>query len=298
MHPALDTLSRRRQRGFTLIELMVSLTLGFAVVGALLASYLAAARTGGANDALQQMTEDATEALGVMRTQVAMAGFATPNLAGGPVVLRGNIAALFGCSRSHFADYAAKADAAQPCTGADTSDTLEVGYEVVAGKHANTPTNAIVNADGVPLDCAGNAIPAEAGVSPPLYVNDSKFYVAANDAGPALSCFAHGATAGAPLVDNVEKLAVTYGFNAGRAGQPADQVVAYGPAPARGSADWGRVVSVTLCVQVRSSGKVIQKSERSSLGNYVDCDGAARTSDDGYMHRTFSTTVVLQNTLL
>ena len=289
---------RLRERAFTLVEMMVSLTIGFIVVGALLASYLAAARTGGATDAMQQMTEDATEALSVMRTQVAMAGFATPNLAGGPLALRGQITPMFGCDKSAFADLASKADASLACAGKEDSDTLEVAYEAVAGADASAPSNAILDSTGAPLDCIGNAIPAEEGVNPPLHVNDSKFFVVAKTVPPTLNCYAHGAKAGAPLVDNIERLEVTYGFNDSRVGAPSNQIVAYGPAPPWHDAHWDHVVAVTLCVQVRSAGQVIGQSERAALGNYVDCGGQARSSSDGYMRRTFATTVVLQNALL
>src|SRR3954454_19721370 len=67
--------SASRQRGLTLIELMVSLVIGFAVVGALLAAYMASFRSSAHNDATVQVAEDATLALNVIRTQVAMAGY-------------------------------------------------------------------------------------------------------------------------------------------------------------------------------------------------------------------------------
>src|SRR3954470_16413607 len=125
-------MSERPRRGFTLVELMVSLVIGFAVVGALLSAYLASARTGGANDALVQMTEDATQALAVMRTQVAMAGYAVPV----GVDAANNVTyatkvplnPVFGCTNSDFGDYAVEVEKAVPCTGATASDTIEVAY--------------------------------------------------------------------------------------------------------------------------------------------------------------------------
>src|SRR3954470_22957219 len=66
-----------RQAGFTLVEVMVSLVIGLAVVSALIAAYVASFQSGRHNDAMVQMTEDATLALTVMRQQVAQAGFST-----------------------------------------------------------------------------------------------------------------------------------------------------------------------------------------------------------------------------
>ena len=65
--------SRRRLAvaGFTLIEVMVALAIGLAVVGALIAAYLASFASGRHTDAIVQITEDAALALNVMRQQVA-----------------------------------------------------------------------------------------------------------------------------------------------------------------------------------------------------------------------------------
>jgi len=58
------------------------------------------------------------------------------------------------------------------------------------------------------------------------------------------------------------------------------------------------VVSVNLCVQVRSAAKVLDQSSFATLGGWIDCRNAQRTTTDGYMRRTFTTTIVLQNKLL
>ena len=55
---------------------------------------------------------------------------------------------------------------------------------------------------------------------------------------------------------------------------------------------------MNLCVQVRSAAKVLDKAASATLGAWIDCRNAQRTSTDGYMRRTFATTVVLQNKLL
>jgi type IV pilus assembly protein PilW len=58
------------------------------------------------------------------------------------------------------------------------------------------------------------------------------------------------------------------------------------------------VVSVRLCVQVRSAAKVLDKASANTLGSWVDCGSVQRTSTDGYLRRSFTTTIVLQNKLL
>lgn len=286
---------RLAQAGFTLVELMVSLLIGFAVVGALLAAYMAAVRSGAHTDAMVQMTEDATQALNVIRTQAAMAGYSTvnPDTPGQmvPILPSVNGRPVFGCAASNFgAPMDNRVDSPATCTGASTSDTLEVAYVATA--------NNAISSGTVPLNCLGNTIAPEAGVTPTLYVNDSKFYVDA--ATNSLYCYPRGGGAGAPLVDHIEALKITYGFASNKPGSSTTQIVRYGPAPtaADPDGDWPRANSVTICVQVRSANKVQDnQSGNNSLAGYIDCSNTAVTNNDGYLRRTFATTVALQNKL-
>ena len=290
--------------GFTLIEMMVSLAIGLAVVGALIAAYLASFSSGRHADALVQITEDATLALNVMRQQVAQAGFSQPHgvsEGGGGLVLH-TFPGVFGCEGAAFVDLQSSILMADNCASVDpgpsASDTLEVAYEgsVLPGK----ASNGILGGSGgnpQPLDCLGNSFAKthDDATGDDYWLNDSKFYVS----GGSLYCHGPGNAAGAALVQNVETLQVTYGMAAAPAGSPgAGQIVYYDVAPPPGSPLWANVVSVNLCVQVRSPARVLDKAAAATLGNWIDCRNAQHTSSDGYMRRTFATTIVLQNKLL
>jgi type IV pilus assembly protein PilW len=283
--------SRLAQAGFTLIELMVSLVIGFAVVGALLAAYMASVRSTTHSDAMVQMTEDATQALNIMRSQAAMAGFSVPTAVVGTALQLhwGNRpSSVYGCSGQNFgAPLSAGIEASVACTGVSASDTFEVAYEAVA----DTSSNAIVGGPSglVPLDCLGNQILPETGVVPFLYINDSKFYV--DSASGSLYCYPRNGAAGAPLVDHVEALKVTYGM----IGLVPNQIAFYTSTP---TPNFNNVAAVTICVQVRSAKKVLDTTTAATLGVYVDCANTKTTNADGYLRRSFSTTVVLQNQLL
>ena len=282
--------------GFTLIEMMVALAIGMAVVGALIAAYLASFSSGRHSDALVQITEDATLALNVMRQQVAQAGFSQPHGVGGEGLVLHTFPAVFGCEAASFVDLQSSILVATNCqpTEPDTAtpDTLEVAFEssVLPAK----ASNGILGSSGSPepLDCLGNTFPKthDDATGDNYWLNDSKFYVS----GGSLYCHGPGNAAGAALVQNVETLQVTYGM-ANSAG--GGQVAYYDVAPHPGSTLWANVVSVNLCVQVRSAAKVIDKSSAATLGTWIDCRSAQRTSTDGYMRRTFTTTIVLQNKL-
>jgi type IV pilus assembly protein PilW len=286
--------------GFTLIEMMVALAIGLAVVGALVAAYLASFSSARHSDALVQITEDATLALDVMRQQVAQAGFSQVHGATGDGLVLHAFPGISGCEAAAFADLQAGIQAGANCgpSAGDPAapDTLEVAYEssVLAAK----ASNGILGGPGnrQPLDCLGNSFAKthDAATGDDYWLADSKFYVADG----SLVCHGPGNAAGAALVQNVETLQVTYGMAAAAAGAPgAGQVTYYGTAPAPGSPSWARVVSVNLCVQVRSAAKVLDRAAAPTLGGWIDCHDVPRNSTDGYMRRTFVTTVVLQNRL-
>ena len=287
--------------GFTLIEMMVALAIGLAVVGALIAAYLASFASGRHTDAIVQITEDAALALNVMRQQVAQAGFSQPHGAGSGGMVLHAFPAIVGCKAANFVDLNAGILASGNCKSSDPAaaapDSLEVAYEgsVLPGN----ASNGILGGTGSsqPLDCLGNSFPKthDDATGDDYWLNDSKFYVADG----SLYCHGPGNAAGAALVQNVETLQVTYGMAAAPAGSPgAGQIIYYDMAPPAGSALWANVVSVNLCVQVRSATKVLDKKSSATLGGWVDCRNAQRTASDGYLRRTFTTTIVLQNKLL
>ncbi len=281
--------------GFTLVEMMVALALGLAVVGALGAAWLASLASGRHTDALVQITEDATLALAVMRQQVAQAGFSQPHGAGGFVLHA--FPAITGCEATRFADLQASIRTPGNCAdgGADATapDALEVAYEgsVLSASSANGILGGAGNQQ--PLDCLGNSFPRthDDATGDDYWLVDSKFYVA----GGSLYCKGPGNAAGAAVAQNVETLQVTYGM---AAAPGAGQVAWYGAAPPPGSPLWADVVSVKLCVQVRSAAKVLDKAAAATLGGWIDCRDAQSTATDGYLRRTFTTTIVLQNKLL
>ena len=292
---------RSAAAGFTLIEMMVSMAIGLAVIGALIAAYLASFSSGRYSDALVQITEDATLALNVMRQQVAQAGYSQLHGVGegGPVLH--TFPALAGCAAAGFVDLQAgilsPANCKAAAADADAPDALEVAHEgsVLPAKSSNGILGGSDNQQ--PLDCLGNSFAKthDAATGDDYFLDDSKFYVADG----SLYCHGPGNAAGAAVVQNVETLQVRYGMAAAPAGTPgAGQIIYYGTAPPAGSALWANVVSVNLCVQVRSAAKVLDARAASTLGGYVDCRGAQRTATDGYLRRSFTTTIVLQNKLL
>jgi len=294
-------LSARRQRGLTLIELMVSLVIGLAVIGALLAAYMVSFRSSAHNDAMVQITEDATMALNIMRAQASMAGYSNVtdvDMAGQRLIGRGfEKTPVFGCAGSNFGSYHGIVNAvACSAAGTSTSDTLEVAYEANDNAWGAGSSNAILDGTGKPVDCLGNALDKTV---LGYYLADSKFYVSGNK----LYCEGPGTTGAAPLVDNIENLSIKYGLSGSTAGASPTQIAQYSTAPgaAPNLGAWTRVMSISICVVVRSAVPVIDKTvgtAKNALDTYVDCAGNTSHSTDGFLRRSFSTTVLLQNRIL
>jgi hypothetical protein len=50
-------------------------------------------------------------------------------------------------------------------------------------------------------------------------------------------------------------------------------------------------------VQVRSANRVVDKVLAETLGGWIDCNDVLRTAGDGYLRRSFATTILLHNML-
>ena len=276
-------ISRRRQVGFSLVELMISLVIGMVIIGAVFAAYLSSGTSSRASHALAQITEDATIALNVMRSSVAMVGYGTATSADtktGKFVKRyAGVApkpGLVGCDNG-FTDDSNKYSTpieTMACDAGDGDSAVAVAYE------ADT-RNSVLSSDGVPIDCLGQKLALNADG---YYLAYNRYYVS----GGALYCL--GPTDGASaqvLVENVESLEVRYGVASGAL---PNQAVKYVTASSMNQTDFDRTVSVRICVVVRSSDEVLDQK-----ADYLDCAGSETTPADKRLYRAFTTTVVLQN---
>lgn len=322
-----NTISRRSEvGGFSLIELMVSMTIGLIVVISAMAAYLGSSSASRVSEAQARMNEDAQAALTTLSQQIKLAG-ANPVQASRTVEFRRNpvfnatyvgdtstpytttsytVASPSGYTRSTFAIRGcdgpfsdvttATSIAALTCAGGTTTapDSIAISYE--ADRYNTVPTSA-----NLPTDCVGSALtnvsitaPFVAGFS----VADNRFYIANSTAGvPNLYCKGSSSST-QPLVENVEDLQLSYGVvsstnttsTASVAGYlTSDELTALGG----GAAWWGRVMTVRVCVVVRSENPVVTDT---ASGSYYKCDGTLDSSKtDNRLRHAYSTTVVLRN---
>ncbi len=169
-HLSLQSHRRNQIRGISLVELMVAMVIGLAVIAVGSTSYLnVAANTRSAN-VLAQMNEDANAALSILRTHVLLAGYSRPlrvynqtlTVNGAPVTetkMRrayqpsSNNDFIVGCDNGFVNGRAHELQISLlGCNQKAGPDALAVVYEADA---SNTyPTSA-----GRPTDCLNNALP-------------------------------------------------------------------------------------------------------------------------------------------
>lgn len=265
----------RLERGFSLVELMISMVIGMVVVGAVFAAYLGMGTSSRANRAIAQMTEDVSLAMNILRSHIAMAGYSTPvGVNNGKFVKSYMGGAVNGC-QSDFTNLDVDIDALT-CKGTG-EDSIAVAYEADA-------FNAVQSGANVPLDCLGNEVPLVGGVR----LSYSRFYVSNGQ----LFCRGPGNASGAALVENIVSMMVWYGVASGAPGA-ANQAAYYtrvGNPPLMNATDFGNVVSARICLVVSSENEVLD-----NVSNYIDCEGNSVTPADRKLYRAFTSTIVLQN---
>ena len=265
----------RVQRGRTLIELLVAITIGLMLSVGILSIFGANRQTYRASTDLQHMQAAGQLALDRLAYQIRMAGYGQLigdfTTVSSPTSFVGN--PVWACSGG-FTD-PVDTSATPACTGIATQpDALQIRYQV---------ENAAVAGSGESRDCLGFAVPLDAGG---LRTAQNRFYIANSGGVPTLMCAGNG-LAPAPLIPNVEDLQIRL-----RVGDPfsrAERVV--DPA---GFTDWGRVIGVELCVQVVSeaTGLVTQGTQAGT-----SCRGGAFAAD-GRLRRTFTQAITLRNRIL
>lgn len=282
---------RKQQTGLSLVELIVAMVIGLTVVGAALSMYISSGFTSRGSSALSQMTEDASIALSLLRSQVAMAGYGRPigvNMSTNALVKEYTGEAIFGCTGGPTAETKGSPLNSVTCTNNGAQpDSITVLYQ--ADVNNTVPTTATPPR---PTDCLGNSFAARGG----LDIAENRYYVDSN----TLVCLGNGNASPQPLVENIQDMKILYGV-ADATGAASNgvaeryltaQQIAGTTVPALGSTLWTRVTSARICIVVRSETQVLDE-----VTNYFGCDGQPQTPPDRRLYRAFTTTVVLQNRL-
>ncbi|WP_066272130.1 PilW family protein [Hydrogenophaga palleronii] len=294
----------RHQRGMSIVELLVAMTIGLFLMGAVGAIYVATSNSSRGSTLESQMNEDASLALEMLQQQIRLAGYSGFNATGAR-----NFQGLGvrGCDGG-FSDNTATTRFDGMACGTTTtgSDAIAIRYEASA-------LNTQATAAGRPTNCSFTAITAwdiGGGITIPLA--DNRYYVAAdtaNDNIPTLFCRGMdgsggtGFDAATALIPNIEDMQIRYAITA----MPVTddpmphQITSYVDASnavlGATLSNWSRVAGVHICLLARTSRPVPSSGgSRAELGSYVDCNGVRQDgNEDGFLRRAYHTTVQLRN---
>lgn len=253
---------RARAAGFTMIELLVSMTLGLLliiVIGQVFVTSKEAYRT---TEDLSRLQEDARFAVSQLSRVIRMASFVSdPN---------GNRTAIF----------PAATRAITGVNGAGSApDEITVRYQ-----GSGSPA-----ADNTVFDCHGNAVAA---VNAAVFHAAARYYIAPGaDGANALFCNNAGSV-GVPntaieLAAGVENMQILYGEDTSADGT-ADRYVL----PSAAGFDFNRVVSVRIALLVRSTNEVASATDTKTynlIGTVFD------PVDDRRLRRVYTSTIALRN---
>jgi type IV pilus assembly protein PilW len=255
-------LAVRPALGFSLIELMVSLTIGLVIAIAAMSAYVGASSSSKIADAQSRMNEDAQAALAVLSQQIRMADNnpIQPNRADdfkrnpvyGFLFLGGTITPY--STSTYTTSYALSNFAVRGCDGtfnniktANTIDGLDISTcatgtsttpDSIAISYEADVYNTIKSASPIkPTDCLGNRLQditatfsLGTATTATYYVAESRFFIGTSTTivSPSLYCKGNVGTNNAqPLVENIEDMQITYGTVSTSATETAATVAGY-----------------------------------------------------------------------
>lgn len=281
---------RSRMQGLSLVEVMVSLVIGLVVVGAVLVSYVSSGKTTQQQAAYAEMHENAQMAMTLLSRDLLLAGYAQASAipgAGTTFTRTYSGRPVFGCDLGFVTPNTTGTVA---CVTASGKPAIEVSYE------ADTTNTVPVSGD--PSDCKGARLRPAAGTLSGVnyFVTKNRFYLATGTTGRSeLHCASNTQDASGdpvsaePLVDNVEDMKIWYGE--ANAAAPR-QIVRY--VTAANVSDWGLVLSVRICLLMRSSEAVLD-GDVAATPKYLDCDSTDQNLPDRFLRRAYFTTTTLRN---
>ena len=264
----------RHQAGFSLMELMIAITLGLIVLLAVGSIYVGSRQTYRVQEDNARIQEAGRYALEVLGRSIRQAGAnAEMNFNKTAVALQCNVPGV--CDAIGGADGVIVAGVASP-------DTLIVQF--YAGSEELNSGSGL----WIARDCTGGQAALGTVVTNTFSIN-----------GTNLRCTGSVGGVPQPLVDNVVDFQVVYGIDNDLSGNPGYQSAdLYVAAPT--AAQWPSVVTARVCVQIRSANNGLTTSPQT----YLNCAGALgtatgtaafSTAGDLRLRRSFVATYGLRN---
>jgi type IV pilus assembly protein PilW len=291
-----------RQPGFSLLELLIATSIGMVITVGAIAVFANSTGASKTTEAQSRMNEDAQAALSLLSREIKMAG-------NNPIISvtkgkadRNPISdlTLRGCSGMLNFDVNSVSDDKLTCEISSSSQqhSLFLRYEA---DQWNTAASS-----GKPTDCLGTKLTPPPGLP---NIVENRYYIdtSPNNRSPSLFCKGNGGsgrTYPQPMIDNIEDLKFSFGTAAIAASAPkkiagylsATEVEKLASSQSKTDIEsaWNQVLTVQICIVVRSEAKNLVADNASSI--YTKCDGTQDASQtDQRLRRAYTTTVALRN---
>ena len=248
----------KKPSGFSLIELMIAITVGLILVAIIAQIYVGSSQTYRTQDDLARLQEDGRYAIESISRSLRLAGY------------RSDI------TQAYTTSFPATTEAIGGTEGGGSPtvpDTLIVRHYGSGGVGATgTPDNSI-------RDCTSTAIN-----------NATRAQMTFSVAGGTLQCQRDAGTL-VPLINNITDLQVLYGVDTS---SPTDGTVDIFQT-ASPTLIWDNVLVVRLCIEMQTANNNVTPSAQ-TYTNCSGAPVNANAGDRRF-HRTFSTTIALRNRL-
>lgn len=316
-----------RQRGMTLVELMVGLVIGIVLSLAAASLYLATRETSRTSQSISDINETGKIALEMIGREIQKAGFypaqfgfnaATANQFSGAFENKkeaGNVVfntGLFGCDGGNYIP----ADKACPLIpAASAPDSIVINYfatpEFGAGSlmgNANDCNRRPVSGD--PANHAASAASQPMFVSNRFSIVDTASYID-NDKNTvtvnSLGCHGNGdeaKVAAEPAIEGVEDMVIRYGIYGAGTDQSPTRFLTAAEVNDAGTIDkrtpWQRVTAVSVCIVVRSLANSRQEDKAGEVRTYRNCRDAEPVEPPAgsrFIYKSFQRVYAVRNNL-
>lgn len=266
------------QRGMGLVELMISMVIGLILLGTLTYFYLGSRQISRTHDDLSRMEESGRNAMEIIGKAVRQAGFRLDVTKALYINPANNVGAMIGTDGG---------GAAFGATGAATapSDTLTIRHDPSWIADATNPIKGFeANCAGVAGTGSNNDVDTTTGAIPP---NTAVVEYVFSISGTSLLCGTAVGAAGGVVVDNIERMQITYGLR-----DATGAITSYIAAPT--AAQFAQVAAVRVSLLVRGPSRGIT-ANNSQTYTY---NGETVTSTDGFLRQVYTSTFTVRNQAL
>ena len=280
--------NRRRAAGFTLLELLVAMSLGLFLLAGLIQVLVTNREVFRVQENSSRMQEDGRFAVTVLNNTISLAGYredASLDMA------------------SQFPNYSTLANPpvqifqdGEVVNGTDDDvgggDNIKDGTDTIAIRYRS---------DGAVRDCLGITV-ADGLISVNrFYVDDNDTFNCRSDVfDPATSTAVSSLTQ--PLIDNVEDVQITYGMSTGNVFHDVaaecylDASVAIGPGNDCATLNFDQVVSVRISLLLHSNDDNLTPDNTPQTYSFEGVNNVL--AGDNRLYRTVTTTIAMRNKIL